>query len=93
MLAGSTAEAMRELQRNRVDMIISDMGRTEQGRYVADAGLQLLQQLRTQGHAEPFTIYSSAKLAAQNDAMVRSAGGDGATSSTLALMRWIQGLG
>ena len=51
----------------RVGLIISDMGRREEGRYVAQAGAILLKAALQAGCEEPFIVYSSARYAARND--------------------------
>ena len=86
----STEEAMAALTgKARIDLVISDMGRSEHGQYVADAGLILLRQIKTSGLDLPFMIYSSAKFADRNRQQVSDAGGDGATSSPIELLDWV----
>lgn len=87
----STQDAMALLKGNvHVDAVISDMGRSEGGSYRSQAGLTLLQQIRAEGLATPFLVYSSARYAAQNRQQVIAAGGDGATSSPIELLEWLR---
>jgi CheY-like chemotaxis protein len=87
----ATADAMRILSRSApFAAVISDMGRREDGAWQRDAGLALLREMRADGRKEPFIIYSSRAQAAQADAQVRAADGDGATSSPIALMEWVR---
>lgn len=90
-LACSTEEAMECLAKERIGLIISDMGRREAGTYVSQAGLVLLQAVRKAGHEQPFIIYSSAKYEKRNHDEVKAAGGVGATSSSTVLFEWIAG--
>jgi CheY-like chemotaxis protein len=57
----STAEALNTLagaraDREPFDLVISDWSRTAEG---ADAGLQLLRQMRAEGHPQPLVLYHS----------------------------------
>jgi CheY-like chemotaxis protein len=86
----STNEAMATLARERVGVIISDMGRREEGRYVAQAWLVLLRAARASGYKQPFIIYTSSRYAEKNDTEVKASGGDGATASPVKLLEWIE---
>lgn len=86
----STNEAMISLAREVVGLIISDMGRREDGHYVAQAGLVLLKAAQEAGHNQPFLVYSSPKHANANDAKVRDLGGVGATASPTKLLELIE---
>jgi CheY-like chemotaxis protein len=87
----STDEAIGILKsQTGFDAVVSDMGRTEGGAYRAQAGLILLNTMRTAGITAPFMIYSSSRLAQRNREDVLNAGGDGATSSTVELLEWIR---
>lgn len=88
--AMSTADAMAMLRNDpSFGAIISDMGRSEQGAYHAQAGLTLLGALKSAGYNVPFLVYSSRKNAARYSEEVRSAGGEGATASPVELQEWI----
>lgn len=89
--AKSTNEAMDALANHPdVDAIISDMGRTEDGRYHSQAGIILLEALRAAAIKTPFIVYTTSKYAHQNDARVKAAKGDGATSSPVELLEWLR---
>lgn len=90
LTALSTNEAMATLARENVGLIISDMGRREDGHYVPQAGLVLLRIARESGYQQPFIVYSSAKYADRNDAEVKASGGVGATASPTTLLEWIE---
>lgn len=57
-LARSTAEAVAAIENAQYALVISDMGRTEDGHYVADAGLNLIAAIRGAEHPPPVLIYS-----------------------------------
>jgi CheY-like chemotaxis protein len=90
VLCRSTDEALMTVETlDDVDAIVSDMGRREHGVFQRDAGLALLERLRRAGNKTPFLLYTTAEQAARSDARARQAGGDGATSSTVELLRWL----
>ncbi|MET0324165.1 MAG: response regulator [Ilumatobacteraceae bacterium] len=60
-LATSTSEALAALQRNRYDLVISDLGRVEGGTFVADAGGQLLDAMKARGDSSPVIIYTNSE--------------------------------
>jgi CheY-like chemotaxis protein len=86
----STGEAMATLAKEKVGFIISDMGRREEGHYIAQAGLVLLKAARQAGYKQPFVVYSSVKYRDKNDAEVKASGGVGATASPTTLLEWIE---
>jgi CheY-like chemotaxis protein len=89
--SGSTEDAMSILKGNpNFDAVISDMGRREGGAYRSQAGLILLNTLRSAGYQLPFIVYSSQKYADRNRQEVLDAGGDGATSSPVELLEWVR---
>ncbi len=60
VLAESTAKAMETLtvSADGFDAVITDMGRTEDGRYQATAGLTLIKQIRDMGEEKPIFVYA-----------------------------------
>lgn len=78
----STDEAIRQLERKRYDLIISDMGRPENDH----AGIEMTRVLREKGVDLPIYIYcgSWAALNLRDEAM--SAGASGITSSASSLL-------
>jgi CheY-like chemotaxis protein len=89
----STREALTFLGKNTKDInvIISDMGRFEDGHYQPEAGLKLITSIRDLGI--PILIFSSARYARQNGEAVKTAGAKGVTSSSLELLEWLKELG
>jgi len=60
-LALSTAEGLRMFDKKTYGVVISDMGRTEDGIYKPTAGLELLKVIRERNKTIPFIIYSSSR--------------------------------
>ena len=75
VLATSTEDALEKLKQNRVDAIISDMGRPPD----PQAGYTLLDRLRTAGDQTPFIIYASSR-APEHRAEARRRGAVGTTN-------------
>lgn len=91
-LATSTDDALAELERGRnkaFSLVISDMGRSERGGFVEDAGLQLLQRMRSANHRQAFMIYTSPARQAEVSAAVAPYGNADATASPTRLLGWI----
>lgn len=63
--ADSTNAALKVLGRCRPVVIVSDMGRTENGRFNPTAGLDLLQALRDRGDLTRVVFYSSPRRLAE----------------------------
>lgn len=59
MQATSTDAALKLITDTAPDVIVSDMGRRENGRFNPTAGLDLVRELRTQGDQTPVVFYSS----------------------------------
>jgi CheY-like chemotaxis protein len=92
--ARSTAEAASALASSgQFGAIISDMGRAEDGRFEADAGLSLIRVVRDQGLESPVLIYSSAPTIARTREQALQAGAAGATASATELMQMLSRLG
>jgi CheY-like chemotaxis protein len=73
-LALSTAQALKLLARKRYDLILSDMGRVENGTFAAKAGLSLLTEVRKTAPDLPFVFFSSGRTAQQHRAEVEAQG-------------------
>jgi CheY-like chemotaxis protein len=58
-LARTTRDGLALLSQRRYAIVISDMGRSEEGQDVPDAGLRLLKRVRETRPALPFVIYAS----------------------------------
>lgn len=88
--AVATEDALQQLARHpEIGAVISDMGRTENGRYVSLAGIDLLKAIRGRGDNRPFLVYSSGRAANAHIRDIVAAGGDGATSSPVRLFTWL----
>lgn len=86
-LALSTNDARRMLASKRYDAVISDMGRTEDGKHRPDAGLDLLKWIRERGDKLPVVFFTTRKTAESRAEDVREAGGTAITSSSFELFR------
>lgn len=83
----STRGAVRRLleEAERVELVVSDMGREEGKGYNVDAGLDLISALRAGDFRKPIYVYCSFAAAERVRDRVRDAGGEGTTSSELEL--------
>lgn len=93
--AKSTTEAMALIVSGREPfaLVISDMGRREEGEYRAKAGVLLIQAIRRAGLDElPVFIYSSARYLERTKQEVLSAGGNGATASPVELFEAVHSI-
>lgn len=80
-LALSTADGLQKLKQKKYSIILSDMGRYEDGAENADAGLDLLRAVRATDQHVPFFIFCSRRAAERfGDEAVR-AGATGISSS------------
>lgn len=84
-LATSTSEGVRLANNNAYRVILSDMGRTENGQFNDDAGIDLLQALRQNGTELPFVIFCSTRKAAQFRERAKGLGARAITGSTTEL--------
>jgi CheY-like chemotaxis protein len=89
-LALSTSEGLRRFDREKYSIIISDMGRTEEGSYKATAGLELLKNIRVQSLDIPFIIFCSLRKSREHSSEARTLGVTSITSSPTELMGIIQ---
>ena len=89
----STREALTFLGKNtkNIDVIISDMGRFEDGQYQPNAGLKLIEAMRDLGI--PIFVFSSAQYAREHGETVRTAGAKLVTSSSLKLLEGLKEIG
>src|SRR5262249_29255811 len=72
-LAASTAQALSLIDSNHYGLIITDLGRDEDGVRKDDAGLELIQQLRARGDTTPIAVYAAMR-AFQRSSELRAAG-------------------
>jgi CheY-like chemotaxis protein len=88
--AHSTSEAMQLLNGGRgFSAVISDMGRREDGRFHARAGLELMDQMRKLGIALPVFIYSSSSQVSRIREDPSAVGMAGVTSSPVELFEML----
>ena len=83
-ISTSTKDALEKVQREKYDVIISDMGRPGDQR----AGYTLLQKLRDMGILVPFIIYSGSKLP-EHIAEARRRGAFGSTNDPEELLELV----
>lgn len=79
--ASTTAEAAELASRRPYRLVVSDMGRREDGRWRPDAGLALLGELRDLGVDVPVVVFSDHRGEVQYAAQARRAGAVAVTSS------------
>lgn len=79
--ATTTAEAVELACRRPHRLVVSDMGRREDGRWRPDAGLALLGELRDLGVDAPVVVFSDHRGEVQYAAQARRAGAVAVTSS------------
>ena len=91
-LALSTEEGLRKLQKGKYRVIISDMGRQENGKYNPIAGLDLLKQVRASDKKIPFVLYCSRQKADEFQGEAKQLGATAVLSSPTALMRMLRNL-
>lgn len=84
-LALSTKEGLSKIDRNAYRLVLSDMGRTEEGQYVGDAGIVLLKELRKRQDQIPVVFFCSAQAVRRFRDQIRELGGRAITSSTTEL--------
>jgi CheY-like chemotaxis protein len=91
--AMSTSEALAALSSGRLspDVIITDLGRVEDGTFVPDAGLQLIRRAREIGFDKPIYMYSTRAAKLEREPEVIAAGGNGITDSPVELLTLLKG--
>jgi CheY-like chemotaxis protein len=88
-LCNSTLTAIELLKARDFDLVISDMGRLENGTYVADAGLKLIRAIRSLGYQTPVIVFSTDRSMAL-EPEVKEAGGQGITTSAVEVLTYIE---
>lgn len=89
-IARTTSEAMEQVSRRPYRLVVSDMGRREDGRYRPDAGVALLGELRDTGIEVPVVVFGEHRGELQYGAQARHAGAVAVTSSAAELVRHFQ---
>jgi CheY-like chemotaxis protein len=92
--ATSTQDALDMLiqQNLAVCAVISDMGRRENGLWHPKAGVALTKQIREHNLSMPVFVYTSSEDLQQRQKDIISAGGNGATASTVELFEMINNI-
>lgn len=80
-LALSTDDGLKRFHKGQYKLIISDMGREEEGSFKITAGLDLLKEIRTINSDVPFIIFSTSANARKYTSKAISAGATSITSS------------
>jgi CheY-like chemotaxis protein len=73
-----------------IDVIITDLGRREDGRFVSDAGLQLCREARQAGFEKPIYMYSTRAAKRDRESDLRAVGGNGITDSPVELLTMLK---
>jgi CheY-like chemotaxis protein len=84
-LAKSTADGLIKFSNEQYDVVISDMGRREGGRYNRRAGLELLRVIRERNSETLFFIFCSPRSAHESRDEAMRLGASGITSSATEL--------
>jgi CheY-like chemotaxis protein len=88
----STREGLEKFSNIDFDLVISDMGRTEEGRHNPLAGIELTRQIRLLNETVPIFIFSSSKAAMEHGQEAVKAGASEVTNSPTTLLNRIQSL-
>jgi CheY-like chemotaxis protein len=80
-LALSTSDALSKLSKSNYRLILSDMGRTEGGQYIENAGVNLLEETQRKNVIVPYIFYCSSQKASQFQERIKELGGHAVTSS------------
>jgi CheY-like chemotaxis protein len=91
-LAKSTNEALSYLRQRRYGAVLSDMGRTENGTNIPDAGMRLLSAIRDSDRNIPILFYTSSFAATEYAEEATAAGANVITSSPTVLFEHLQAL-
>ncbi|SHG90526.1 response regulator [Streptoalloteichus hindustanus] len=92
-LVDNTSDAMNLLSRRRFRLIVTDMGREENGAFHPDAGLELLREARDTGVDTPVVVYCMPHNGTQYGARAHGLGAVGVTSSAVELFDYFQRFG
>jgi CheY-like chemotaxis protein len=65
VICKTSQEALSDLARMKFDLCISDIERLEEGREVADAGMRLLEKLKSDSPDLPFVFFTSSRSIAR----------------------------
>jgi CheY-like chemotaxis protein len=88
-VASTTKQAIEMLKYTQYDLVISDMGRIEDGANKPNAGVILTREIRLQDKKVPVVIFSTRAAIERYDAEASAAGANYVTNSTVDLYRII----
>lgn len=88
-LALSTADGLRRLQRGDYRVVLSDIGRTEAGKYNGRAGIELIEAIRMNDASTPLALYTSRKGAQLHGAEAQGLGAGLVTASATDLAQFL----
>jgi len=90
-LARSTAEGMSQFESgSKIDLVITDLGRWENSKYVPNAGIILTHQIRSKDKTIPIIIFTSPNAAEKCADDAKTARASAITSSPVDLYLFIQ---
>jgi CheY-like chemotaxis protein len=88
-IALTTSDGLSTFGRRRYNLVISDMGRQEEGTFNSDAGLDLLRAIRERDPNVPIAIYCSSNAVRQYGAEAKRLGAACVTSSATELFGFL----
>jgi CheY-like chemotaxis protein len=88
-ISTSTEEALQKLRQRDFDVLISDLGRIENGRDNPFAGLDLLQRLSSVGLPTPSLVYAG-RRGLENERKLKEAGAELVTSSPIEVIAFVE---
>jgi CheY-like chemotaxis protein len=90
----SLSDALERLgDQGDIDVVVTDMGRVEDGAFRQDAGIQLIKALRDQGIDTPIVVYTSAPTLARTRDAALASGARYVTASATELLEMLGQLG
>jgi len=89
-LSLTTAEGVRQYERGKYSIVVSDMGRAEGGSYNPKAGIDLLQEIRRRSRDMPFIIFCSRRKVFEYGDQARQLGATAITASPTELSGLLQ---
>jgi len=89
-LALSTSDGLKRFDEGQYEVVISDMGRREEGSYKGTAGLSLLKEIRAINPDVPFIIFSTSTVVREYRSKAIAAGATSITSSPTELFGILQ---
>lgn len=92
-IAVTTQQALRKLSERRYRLIVSDMARTEDGRFVDDAGLALVRAVRDTDGSTPIALFTSRGAVSERGAEALAAGANVVTGSGYELQNTFRQIG